>query len=411
MAKTRHERIWVAGVVIWLAMVVLGGWSNSAIAMPFKALPSGRQMVGELSQFGLGGKQMGLGKVQIVDVAGESFAKALKIESSAGAEEEYSVSVEGPIVGAVKKGDVLLGHFFLRCEESMTGEGYTTFTFEENHPEFEKSAQFKISAGKEWKEVFVPFVAQRDYADGEARISFWVGYDRQSIEVGGVEVINFESKLTRDDLPATKVSYAGREADAQWRKDALDRIEQIRKGDLRVYVTDASGAAVGDASVHATLKRNAFGFGTCVDTDLLLGNSPDAVKYQQTVVSLFNRAVFENDMKWQETWDGVPADVDRAMEWLHEHNIVVRGHNLVWPGWRWLPAQLRAYEKDPAKLREITAKHITYMVSHFRGQLPEWDVVNEPFTNDALINLLGGRAIMIEWYKLCIRRIRIAGCF
>ena len=73
------------------------------------------------------------------------------------------------------------------------------------------------------------------------------------------------------------------------------------------------------------------------------------------------------------------------LHWLREHDIPVRGHNLVWPGWQWLPTQLREYEKDPEKLREITAKHITYMVSHFRGQLVDWDVVNEPFTNYDLI--------------------------
>ena len=399
MCKSQN-RVLTCGVVVSLVMIGLAAAVNRAMAMPYQSLPRGRQMIPELSKYSFFGKQNELGKMQVVDVQGENFKKALRIETSPGAGEEYGISVVAPVIGPVKKGDVLLGHFFLRCDESMTGEGYTTFTFEVNHPEFEKSAQFKISARKDWKEVFVPFVAARDYPAGSARISFWVGYDRQAIELGGIEVINYESKLKRDDLPETKITYEGREANALWRKDALDRIEQIRKGDLQVYVTDASGAAVPDASVHTVLKRNAFGFGTCVDADLLVSNSPDAVEYKQTILSLFNRAVFENEMKWQATWDGVSPDVDRAMQWLTEHHIPVRGHNLVWPGWRWLPQQLREYENDPAKLREITAKHITYMVSHFRGQLPEWDVVNEPYTNNNLIELLGGRQIMVQWYNL-----------
>jgi GH35 family endo-1,4-beta-xylanase len=65
-----------------------------------------------------------------------------------------------------------------------------------------------------------------------------------------------------------------------------------------------------------------------------------------------------------------------------------------------LPEQLHQYESNPAKLREITAKHITDEVSHFHGQLVDWDVVNEPYSNYDLIQLLGGKSIMIEWYRL-----------
>ena len=106
-------------------------------------------------------------------------------------------------------------------------------------------------------------------------------------------------------------------------------------------------------------------------------------------------------MKWQATWDGVPPEVDRALAWLRSHNIAVRGHNLVWPavgsGCRRNCTNMKTIR---SKLREITAKHITDMVSHFRGQLVDWDVVNEPFTNYDLIRLLGGRAIMVDWFKL-----------
>ena len=353
-----------------------------------------------LEAFSLIGTQQEIGRLRTVDVQGEKFQRALSIQTLPGALGEWNVEVKAPVIGPVKRGDVLLGHFWLRCDDSMTGEGYTTFVFESNEGEFNKAAQFRISAGRNWKEVFVPFVSPRDFAVGEARVAFWMGYDRQTIDIGGIEVLNFESNVKRDDLPETKVTYGGRAADAPWRAEALQRIERIRKGDLAVRVTDAQGTPVANATVHAVLRRHAFGFGTCVDADLLLSKTPDALRYQQTILSLFNRAVFENEMKWQATWSGVPPDVDRALIWLRSHGIAVRGHNLVWPGWRWLPPELKAYEKDPKKLREITARHITNMVAHFRGQLDEWDVVNEPFANHDLIDLLGGRAIMVDWFRL-----------
>ena len=372
-------------------------------------LPEGRSMlpVQLLESFRFDGKQLELGKMRIVDAKGAKFDRA-RSNAARGAG-EYNVTAIAPVVGTVNRGDVLLAHFWIRCDDSMTGEGYTTFCYELNHPEFNKAAQFKISASKDWKEVFVPFVAQRNYADGVARIAFWAGYDRQTVDLGGIEVINYESKLKLDDLPATKVTYIGRATDAPWRAEKRRRIRTNPQGEPR-RLRDRCRERRFRATVHSVLRRHAFGFGTCVDVDLLLSKSPNAVRYRQTILSLFNRAVFENEMKWQATYDGVPPDVDRALAWLRSHDIAVRGHNLVWPGWQWLPPQLHKYEHDPKEPREITAKHITYMVSGFRGQLVDWDVVNEPFTNFDLIQLLGGKAIMLDWYRLCTRPIPIAGC-
>ncbi len=353
-----------------------------------------------LAAYSLFGIQLQLGKIQIVKADHPDFNQAIQVETSPGARAEWYTQIVAPVIQPVKKGDVLLAHFWLKCDDSMTGEGYTTFVFEIAHDPFDKAVEFKISSGPKWKEVFIPFQAKIDFPADQAHVAFRAGFDRQTIELGGISVVNYQSLVKFEDLPQTKITYAGRDPNAQWRKDALARIEKIRKGDLDVYVTDAAGAPVPNAEIHAVLRRHAFGFGTCVDADLLLGKSPDAVRYRQTVLSLFNRAVFENEMKWQATWNGVPPDVDLALKWLRDNNIPVRGHNLVWPSWKWLPTELKAYQKDPKKLREITAKHITYMVSHFRGQLVDWDVVNEPYTNHDLIDLLGGRAVMIDWYKL-----------
>jgi GH35 family endo-1,4-beta-xylanase len=390
----------------WIAcgvfLLCFGGTRCAAEADWNAGLPAGRAMIADqpLRAFSLSGKQMDLGQLKIVDVKGPGFDRALELQTMPGATGEWNVEAVAPVNGEVKRGDVLLADFWLRCSTSMTAEGYTTFCFELNHPDFAKAALFRISAEKRWREVFVPFVSPRDFPAGEARVCFWLGYDRQVVEVGGLTVTNYERSVKLDQLPETKVSYRDRDPDAAWRKEALSRIEKIRKGDLDVTVTDAQGQPLAGAQVHAVLKRHAFGFGTCVDADLLVSDSPDAQRYKQTILQLFNRAVFENEMKWQATWNGVSPDVDKALDWLLANGIEVRGHNLVWPGWQWLPRELRQYENDPAKLREVTAKHITYMVSHFRGKLIDWDVVNEPFSNYDLIQLLGGKSIMVEWYKL-----------
>ena len=365
-------------------------------------LPAGHtQLLGTdpLDSFKLDGRQQQLAHVRSIDVTGQPFTRALQVTTTTAPDSEGSAQLIAPTSAAVKAGDVVMIRFWLRCQESMTGEGFTTFAFQQNHPEFNPAAEIQVSANSKWREVDVPFKAGHDYPAGQARLVFRVGFDRQTIEIAGLEVSNLGTTTKLESLPRTRITYAGREADAPWRKEALARIDKIRKGDLTVTVTDSTGHPVPDANVHVVLKRHEFGFGSCVTADLLTGTTPDAEHYRQIVQSYFNLAVFENDMKWPAVYDGVPPKVDQALNWLLERHIEVRGHNLLWPGGVWLPPQIKPMLDHPSQLREVIANHITNTVRHFRGKLTQWDVVNEPYKNHVLIDKLG-KSVMIDWFKL-----------
>src|SRR5207249_4655003 len=165
--------------------------------------------------------------------------------------------------------------------------------------------------------------------------------------------------------------------------------------DLLVRVTDESGKPLPGATVHAALVRHDFGFGSCVTVEQILGTSDDAKRYREIVEKNFNLAVFENDMKWPAMYAEIPARTDEALDWLLQRRIKVRGHNLIWPSWQWLPRELQAYKDKPDELRRRAAEHVTQAVSHFRGKLFEWDVVNEPYSNHDLTDALGGRDVII----------------
>ncbi len=139
-------------------------------------------------------------------------------------------------------------------------------------------------------------------------------------------------------------------------------------------------------------------FCSCVATDLLLDPSSSGERYREVIEQNFNWTVFENDMKWQALADGFSPHVDRALEWLRNRAIDVRGHNLFWPSWRWLPEELQKHKHDPSALREIAKQHALDAVGHYKGKLPQWDVVNEPYTNHDLIDLLGGPRVMTDWF-------------
>jgi len=148
-----------------------------------------------------------------------------------------------------------------------------------------------------------------------------------------------------------------------------------------------------------TLRRHAFGFGSAVTVEHILGNSADADRYREIVHRYFNTAVFENDIKWPENYASPRPGLTEALEWLLARDIRVRGHNLIWPSWKWLPKPLRQYESDPRELRSRTYERVTQAVARHRGKLVHWDVVNEPYSERDLMDILGDD-VMVEWFKL-----------
>jgi GH35 family endo-1,4-beta-xylanase len=200
-----------------------------------------------------------------------------------------------------------------------------------------------------------------------------------------------------EDGRSTASSYAGREPDAPWRRAAAERIEKIRKGDLSVAVKDADGRPVSDATVTVRMRRHAFDFGSAVAARALFAETADNEKYRETIKRMFNMVVLENDLKWPD-WERNREQSIRAVDWLRENGIRVRGHCLVWPAWNRMPRDVGGLKDDAAALRERVRKHIADETSALRGKIAEWDVINEPYTNHAVMDVLGNE-VMGEWFK------------
>lgn len=189
---------------------------------------------------------------------------------------------------------------------------------------------------------------------------------------------------------------AGATGGQAWRREAEQRIETIRKAELEVVVEDREGRAVQGARVAVRMQRHAFPFGTAVAESLLV--SPAGEQYRQELVRHFNFAVLENALKWPnwETWGRTTGQ--RALEWLAQQGIPVRGHTLVWPGWQHIPAWVRFLENDPAAVADAVREHILEVAGALRGRVVAWDVLNEPYTNRDLMRLLGDEA-MVDWFR------------
>lgn len=379
--------------------------ATGAPAVP-KPIPAGGVSLlpaDALSALALVGQTQAVEKTR-VPVSGQPFSEALRLQTRPDARfaTPYAAQIQASATGPVKKGDVLFAAFFVRTVaggQAETGEGQTEFVFERGSEPFTKAASVGVQAPRDaWREITVPFVAGKDLPTGAAHVSFRLGYPNQTLEIGGVRLLNYENRVALSDLPRSRATYAGREPNAAWRSAAQARIRQIRMADLAVRVVDARGRPVPGATVAVRMKRHAFPFGSAVAADMLLGDGPDPRRYQEMVPKLFNRVVMENDLKWPQ-WESNPERAKRGVARLRERNIEVRGHNLVWPGWRWLPADIRTLAGDKAALAKRVRDHITGEASALRGQLVEWDVVNEPFANHDLQDILG-RDSLVEWFRL-----------
>src|ERR1035437_5561803 len=140
------------------------------------------------------------------------------------------------------------------------------------------------------------------------------------------------------------------------------------------------GTAVPPDSLRALASKVGLRIGTAVNTDVLAANAT----YRQITADQFSTVTPENVMKWrvaeppQGTYDWSAAD--QLVNYAKTNGQLVRGHTLVWQNQ--LPTWLTTGTYTSAQLRDLLHKHITDEVSHFKGHIWQWDVVNEAFNDD-----------------------------
>lgn len=348
------------------------------------------------------------GQARVVRVQGRPFGKAMRITTVRRTPDFWNVQYGAPTRAPVERGDVALVTFWARCIESSheDGEARVHVYFQRGRKPWEKSLSTSIRVGPEWSRFDRPFRIRHDLGAGDAMIAFGLGRLVQTVEIGGVTVTDHGPDKEMRDLPRTGRIYGGREASAAWRKAAERRIEKHRKADLTVRVVDRHGDPVQGAVIHVRMKRHAFGFGSTIAVRCMAAGDENGRRYRATAKELFNQVSTENALKWRVFAPGGRQGSPEAhrrtravLQRLKENDIRVHAHVLIWPGRRHVPPALWRLGGDPAALRRRIADHITEMMDFTRGLVDEWDVVNEPFSNHDLMDVLGPEA-MVEWFAL-----------
>jgi len=125
--------------------------------------------------------------------------------------------------------------------------------------------------------------------------------------------------------------------------------------------------------------------------------------YDTIVKRNFNILVAENEMKFDalEPSNGSFnfSTADKLVNYAARNKMQVRGHNLCWhsqlPSWLTvgLTNDVANGTFTRTSLMAILKKHITTVVTHYKGKVQEWDVVNECFDGGALRNSLWKQVI------------------
>ena len=120
-------------------------------------------------------------------------------------------------------------------------------------------------------------------------------------------------------------------------------------------------------------------------------------QFEEIHKTQFNAVVAENEMKFDATEPNKGqfsyAKGDKMVTYAKANKMRVRGHALAWhsqvPGW---VNNIR----DKKQLLDVLKNHINNVVGHWKGEVAEWDVVNEAINDD---NNHGWRSNGSVWFQ------------
>ncbi len=206
----------------------------------------------------------------------------------------------------------------------------------------------------------------------------------------------------KDYSPQSK-KQAKQEFKSNWREEANLRIDKYRKSNLSIQVLDANNKTIEGAEVRVKLIRHQFYFGAAVKSYFL--TSPFTKIYRENFLKYFNSGGFDLCLKPKQRGKPTEESAENAMPWFQQHDIAMRGHTLVWEGEKFLrPEQRKILHNKRLSNQEKGEKLLTISKIHFPHAIEKWDVfawdvVNEPFRNHVINDLLEINTFSY-WFKL-----------
>lgn len=114
------------------------------------------------------------------------------------------------------------------------------------------------------------------------------------------------------------------------------------------------------------------------------GKTKDSINYRNTVAREHNSITVENAMKFHNIHPNEKTYTFEQADYLADFALSqkkrLHGHTLVW--YQSSTAWLRNFKGNTAAWDSLMKTHIQTVVTHYKGKVTGWDVVNEAFRDD-----------------------------
>ena len=341
-----------------------------------------------------GKREDSCGKAEVIEINEEGInsTKALRVSTDKVPSSKSAHVLEyGDILnGRFKNNDNVLLTFKARLKEGGEAKGRGAeptgaIWGSLQEPEtYKKTIWQQFIITEKWQTMYLPAVM----LDGYVYFAIRFGYCTapQVVEIADFKLLNYGQELPRDILLPT---YVGDDValkqlapDAPWRKDAEARIEQIRKGDFKIKVTDNSGNPVPNATVNFDMYESELPFGSVYQVSYM-----NTDQYNEAFSKYFNGTVMESNMKWGTfELDGDKSKARSAMTkaktlgaiYLRDHAMIYDRH-MHSSTQRLIPDDvMKAMVEGNIEYVDERTKGWIYRISDlFAGEFHEIDVTNE----------------------------------
>ena len=348
------------------------------------------------------------GTVEKITVEGQDFTEAFSISLQTKPANTYDIQfalgdLETACTNAgitLEAGDVMLMEFSFRSVDADNEASVRPFVQAPLVNWYPKCLNETVTAGSEWTKVHLPFMMEAHNSVLTKNVYIALGMKVQNLQIGGFRVLNFKNNVTMEQFDyETDIKRAMREVydkNAQWRKDAIYRIEQIRKDDINITVVDNFGNPVEDADVDVSMFEHEFKWGTCVHNHIAGGitEKPDTNTQIDTVAKYFNYIVCDTASKWSGYRSGRFV-TRQLLDAFEKKGVDGRFHCAIWDG-NGLPVDVAAVVDDKAVLDEKIYTHFDAIFSDY-GDIDDWDIMNEAVYNKTISDKYG-EEVYKEWF-------------
>ncbi len=270
----------------------------------------------------------------------------------------YHIQLSHPIAADLPNGTLVRLRFWGRSATSNP----VHVVVEQSQSPYHRALDREMRLTPDWKEYSCAATVPAYGPDGLAA-RFQIGDEAGTLELAGITLQSFGI-----DPAIARAEAAVQPAATQ------ARIRRYRMAGLTVLVRDIHGRPVPHAVVSVRQTRHAFLFGGNIFGLDPADRSPAQVAYQNRFAGLFNYATLPFYWGSFESVQGRPdyARLDNMARWCVAHGVAPKGHPLVWhqvsPAWA---------PTNPDAAIPLLHRRVADIVTHYKGLIHYWDVVNE----------------------------------